>query len=106
MEFEKKVIFKIFQYDKNKQKKFKEITLDLNEIKNIDCSGCGCSIIYNNGKTKLIYWDTTSILKQLEFDILDDDFINTIWFEDETYNIFWKWKDYWFNLETGEKNFK
>ena len=109
MEFEKEVKFKIFQYNKNKQKRFKEIILKLNAIKNINCTGCGCFIIYNNGRKKLIYWDSKDTLEQFEFDICNndyDDFISTIWFEDETYNIFWKWKNYWFDLETGEKNFK
>jgi hypothetical protein len=100
------VTFNVFQYNKNKEKRFKEITLNIKSIKNLTCGGVGCLVRYNNGKKKLILWDCGNNLEHFEYELQDgkyDEFLKAIWFDEETYDIFWEWKNYWFDECTGNK---
>lgn len=84
------VTFKIFEFDRLGIKKYKKFTLNIKSIKTICCGGTGCNIYYKNGKTKYLHWYSDSIKEMLDEHQLRFDG-KILWFDDETYNIFWDW---------------
>ena len=90
-EFIEEAKFKIFKLEKFGKKKYTDITLDINKLKYVFCSGFGCKVKYNNGRTKSLFWHDNKIEEEYKEHYSKDDFNNITWFDNETYDVFWEW---------------